>query len=371
MRRIAAAENLLIDMDSAHWRLLTNPNSDPNGERIIVEANAGEPLRYIPVFATTRRLPKSGTLSVDYIREVVLGWSNTDEAWHLGLLLGHDLAEARGSRWCEIAYWPDPDTTVFIDLAREAGETLAQTLSRPFELIPPRPRTVVDAPPVPLPDLPINCGLWMLERPESSETLQFVRSRSWTVSRLLRAAWYTLWVVVYIILSVSTLSTDLALPNAGTMLPSPQILPYLGLVAAIVLIGMILYIFYELLTLPDRIVVDPQRRVIAALKGTQTRWQVSGDELQSVYVTQVVNKSGKKRAIYQAELNLHLGGGSFQRVIDQSQQEEMPMPVGEKTAVDGIYLLQRGQMLSDFQAAGLYVAETMGNLTCWYDQRVR
>src|SRR5690606_40996963 len=53
----------------------------------------------------------------------------------LGLLLEMELAQERGSRWCEIAHWPDPSTTVFQELAARAGESLAQVTTRPFHLV--------------------------------------------------------------------------------------------------------------------------------------------------------------------------------------------------------------------------------------------
>jgi hypothetical protein len=362
MRRIAAAENLLIDMESNRWRLLSNPNGDPNSIKVVVEAAAGEPLRYVPGFASTRRLPKNGTLPVEYIREVVLGWSNTDEAWHLGLLLGRDLAEARGSRWCEIAHWPDPDLNVFADLAREAGESLAQALNRPFDLIPPRPRAVEpEAPPRPLPALPVG----------EAALLEFTRSSSWTTSKIVRIVWYGFWVAVYVLLSVTTLNTDLALPNAGTMLPNPQLLPYLGLGAAVVLTLMILYTLFELLTHANRIVIDPQRRVVEALRGSRPRWTLSTDDVQSIYVTQVVSKRGKKRTVFHGEMNLHLGGGAFKRLLQQTEQEEFTVPEDEPSAQEGITPLTRDAAVTNLQIGGLYVAEALGRLPSWYDQRVR
>ena len=59
-------------------------------------ANTGQPIKYLPVFAHKRRLPDTGRLPLDSIQRVVLGWSHEDESWHLGLLLGPELAEARG-----------------------------------------------------------------------------------------------------------------------------------------------------------------------------------------------------------------------------------------------------------------------------------
>lgn len=361
-------------MEDTRWRLMTNPNGDPQGERLILEANAGQPLRYQPPFAATRRLPRGGELPVDYIREVVLGWSHTDEAWHLGLLLGPYLAEARGSRWCEIAYWPDPDKTVFYDLAHEAGESLARTLGRPFDFIQPREQPTDVPALLPLAPLPARCGDWLLqsEASDNSEAsgLRFTRARSWATARLTRIGWYSFWVVVYVILSLSTLRTDLALPNAGTMLPNPELLPYLGLGAAVVLLGMIGFSVYELFTVPNRIVVDPQQRSVTALRGNRARWQLGAGDVQSVYVTQVVNKRGRKRIIYYGALNLHLGGGTFHPLLVHPEQEENAA-VDRPAASEGVELLRRGTGQTDLQVIGLHLAAALGDLPCWYDQRLR
>lgn len=367
MDRISAAENTIIDTSANQWRLIS-VNEDGE-ETLLLNVAPAEPLQYNERFARTRRMPTGGTLPAEYVWQVVLGWSQDDEAWHLGLLLARDLADARGSRWCQLAFWPDPDTTVFIDLARQAGEKLANTLGRPFRVIPRRERKPVEAP---LPDLPINIGMWRLESADN-DTLQFVRSRKWVTSRLLRALWYLWWIVVYVVLSITTLDTDLALPNAGTMLPNPEILPYLGLGAAAVLGIMILYIFYEILTKPNRIVIDGAQRQVTALRGNTKRWQKSATELQSIYVTQVVNKKGSKRTIYHGEINLHLGSGDFHRVIQQLQQEEDIHDVqpSDSPAREAVLPLTSAAVISDLQAAGLHVARILGGLPVWYDQRVR
>ena len=109
MEKISAAENITIEMEYEYWRLLQNGAEEPH---VLVEARSGKPLNYIEEFASTRRLPETGSLPVNYIQRVVLGWSNVDKSWHLGLLLESELAQMRGSRWCEMAHWPDPSTAV-------------------------------------------------------------------------------------------------------------------------------------------------------------------------------------------------------------------------------------------------------------------
>ena len=92
---------------------------------------------------------------------MVLGWSWDAEAWHLGVLLTDTIATLRGSRWCEIARWPDPDNDLYREIALQAGQTLSQALDRPFNLIPVRKPTQVAKPePVPLPQLPLDLQDW-------------------------------------------------------------------------------------------------------------------------------------------------------------------------------------------------------------------
>ncbi|MEQ8673613.1 MAG: hypothetical protein RLP44_29425 [Aggregatilineales bacterium] len=375
MTQLAAAENLMIDMQPALWRLLSR--NELGEETIMVEIEPGSPLRYTPEFARTRRLPTNGSIPAELIRQVVLGWSQEDEAWHLGLLLMADLAAARGSRWCEIASWPDPDRNVFLDHAQRAGQSLSEALNRSFGYIAPKVKPVEVAPPPPLPDLPITAGLWRVDHNDNGD-LTFERSRRWLVGRMTRMAWYTLLVVAYLVLSLTTINTDLALPNAGTMLPNPELLPYLGLVIAGLLVLAILYIIYEILTKPNRIVIDPTNRTVSAMHGNQVRWSHVAEDIHSIYVTQEVNKRGKKRTIYHGEINLHRGGGRFRRILENNDEHELPDAPdlvdedGNKVnAVEGITPLNGHNVYSDLQVVALYVSESLGNLACWYDQRIR
>ena len=288
MNRISAAENMIIETGPDSWRLIAS--GEAGEERGLLEATVDRQVRYTEAFARSRRLPAEGRLPAPYVVQVVLGWSANEETWRLGLLLAPDIADPRGSRWCELARWPDPEATVFEDLARESGMGLAQILNRPFNFIPPqrRPETAPEPEP-PLPGLPLTIGGWSLES-GANDTLAFIRSGKWSRRRMTRAVWYTFWMIVYVVLSVTTLNSDLALPNAGAMLPNPDLLPYLGLATAVGLILMILYTLYELLTAPDRIEVDPRTAQITALRSGRQRWRVNAGEIESVYVTQVVNK---------------------------------------------------------------------------------
>ena len=365
MTQISAADRVTIDIQPDRWRLVVNGEFQA---QVIAEASVGQPLRYISSFASTRRLPTGGKLPAKHIKQVVLGWSGRDEAWHLGLTLGPELAEARGSRWCEVARWPDPDTTLFIELAQQAGEALAETLQCPFHVIP--PRLDPGEPPPPLRDLPLSFGLWTLERDDGLYRLK--RSPRWAWGKLGRVLWYAFWVVVYVLLSVTTLTNGLALPNAGTMLPSPSLLPYLGLGAAVVLLGLVGYHLYLWLVTPDTITIDPASHTMTALRSGRERWSVDGPEVQSVYVTQVVDKDERKSTVYHGEINLHLGAERFFFVAQHDQPEELEQsPQRDQAGGEVVVALSSEYAISDLQFAALYIAEALGDLPCWYDQRIK
>ncbi len=357
MSRISAAGNLTIDMQPNRWRLRVNGNAE---ELLLLEANTGQPLRFVPRFGSKRRLPDSGSLPVAYIQRVVLGWSNEDEAWHLGLVLEPTLAQARGSRWCEIAHWPDPETTVFADDANRAGQSLALMIARPYNLIP--PRAVQLTPPPPLPELPLAFDLWTLKRADANR-IEFRRAASWARSQLIRVLWYTFWVVVYIVLAATTLLNGIALP-------SPEFLPYLGLVAALVLVGMIGYLLGQLILAPNRIVVDAGSGNVVALRGSRPRWRINREQVHSVYVSHVVSKKGKRRRIHHGELNLFLNEGDFRFIVEQDQPHanEVPVEMLDVDTTDAVVPLRQSEARSDLQAAALYIAQAL-NVPCMYDQR--
>ena len=362
MDRISASGNLTIEHNIDHWRLISTSNGQ---ERSLLEAETGKPVSYIEIFGSKRRLPKGGKLSLDDIQRVVLGWSHEDECWHLGFLVEPELAEQRGSRWCELARWPDPETTVFNETATEAGRALARTLQRPFNLIEPDTSAtasaakLTSAAPPPLRSLPLEFDQWTLTR---QSALQFVRVSQWARQRIIRLLWYALLVVVYFVLSIVTLTGVIALPK-------PEFLPYLGLVVGIFLVGMMLYTFYELVNRPSRVVVD--HNGVEGRRGENTAWQVYKDSIDSVYISEVVSRKGKKRVIYHGEINLHLKDGSFRTILEQPhpmEENHAAVPVGLLEETVTPLTLYNAQ--SDLQMAGLHVAQTLG-IECQYDQRVK
>ncbi|RMG70259.1 MAG: hypothetical protein D6711_17780 [Chloroflexi bacterium] len=369
MERISAAENLLIETSPSIWRLLAY---DENGEaKETVKAVANAPLIYNASFANTRHLPANGALPTKYICQVVLGWSHQDEAWHLGLLLSQNIADVRGSRWCELVNWPEPDSNVFEGLAYQAGEALANVLQIPFNFIPPRPESIRRPSQQPqsmtLPDLPINVGTWELT--SSDNKLELIRTRAWRWSKYRQIAWYVILMVIYAVLSIATIQADLALPNAGTMLPSPEYLPYLGLGIVGILFLMTLYQLYELLFQPNRIEVQPGS--IRAFHNHTPRWHKTSDELQAVYVTHVIEHKRRRFIIKHGEINLLSRQGKFKRLLEQAEREDELAPNPDTAVQEFVAELNTASPLTPLQGIALHLAHTLGDLTCIYDQRTK
>lgn len=376
MSQIAAAENTMINMLPGRWQIVMNSIDEP---QILLEATPEDSLRYVPSFGTTRRLPTNGKLRHEDIHQVILGWSQEEQAWHLGLILSSELTATRGSRWCELARWPDPDQDVFLDHATEAGKSLAAILNKPFHVVEPMAPEEIAPEPVPLPALPLEFGVWSISHSDSQgnhsgDRLMIVRSPAWLRNRYTRIFWYVVWTLTYVILSVATLTSEIALPNAGTLLPDPRLLPYLGLVTAGVLIIMIFRRIYEIRTQPDTFIIDPQARDISAWHGDQEKWRIRGDDVQSVYITEVVKRNSKDPAVEHGEINLHLGGGKFKFVLHLEDSESHPnsrLEEKPKRARDVVLPLTAETVDTDLQAAGLHIASLLGELPCWYDVRVK
>ncbi len=367
MSRISAAGHLVIETAPSQWVLRINTDfvERVEGTGIVMLARAGKPLRYIEDFANTRHLPTGGTLPTHYVQRVVLGWSVDDEAWHLGMLLEPELADKRGSRWCELVHWPDPDQDVFRDLALEAGRSLSRVLGKPFSLIPPRPvEKATSYRREELPALPIRLGTWtLLNTPYG--WLQLTRRAGWAWERRRRVLWYSFWAVVYIALSLVTL-------RAGIALPRPEFLPFVGLGTAILLGGIVGYNLFELTQKSDRVIVDPETQQIWGAKGGTKRapkWRFSRDKIDSIYVSQVVNqrKKGDTPRVQYGEINLRLTDGEFYYLM-QAEPEDDQQPSLNGTSHVGP--LHPQAAVTDLQAAAVYLAQAL-DVPCWYDHRIR
>lgn len=375
MDRIPAGSNLSIDIQQNQWRLISNGGGT---ETVLIEAKPGQPLRYPSTFGKQRRLPISGALLVEDVDRVVLGWSNRNEAWHLGLMLKPDLSETRGSRWCGLVYWHDPDTSLYRDMATRAGEALAKQLNIPFTLIPPNtsagaavsPAAIPSIPSVAPPvQLPLKLDQWTLER-TSPTTLELSLSPSWGRARLLRVGWYILWAAVFVILSVTSLTSGIALPQ-------PEFLPYAGLAGAAFLALLSLATFIGVIARTKRIQIDGTTRSVRGMRGNSTRWTHSAIQLKSVYATQIVAKATRrKRAqqVHYGEINLYGVDGAFHLLATQGQTDEK-LPVPDDAPLDAsnheqIMPLTAANAHTRLQAAALLLGQTL-QLPVLYDHRLR
>lgn len=369
MTVISAANNLSIDLSAGGWRLYL----DGSREVVLAEA-AADGFKYNRVFASARLLPADGMSGAD-IEQVVLGWQRSDESWHLGLLLGATLSEQRGSRWCELARWPDPDQTLFADQAQEAGERAALLLDVPFQFIRPEPLRAPE-PPRPLPPLPLTLGAWQLvaEGTYAGQTLRegqiaLVRTPQWQRAVRRRFLSRVFWAAVYLVISVLTLVSDINLPNAGTLIPNPHILPYLGLIISA---GLLLYGLSERWrALRGVCLVTFDERGAKGFNRAGVLWEVPAPDARSLYVSEVY-KNARRRVVEHGELNIHLGGGVFHRVMQQeavlSSHTSEPPADWQPPSAEQVVPLTRATYATDLQAAALYVSEAL-NVPTWADQR--
>lgn len=378
MERIAAASNLIIEVQPESWRLLVNGTGI---ERVLVEVLPDEPVRFGSAFGNRRQLPETGVLPREDIQRVVLGWSEKDDAWHLGLVLKGDLATERGSRWCGLAHWHDPRASEYQYVATQAGQTLAEQVGRPFTVIPPQgSEAPVDAAgmsapqpiaaplpePIPQPALPLRFDLWTFRQPEPAR-LEFSLSSTWGRSKLIRVAWNIVWLAVFIVLTVTTLTSGIALPR-------PEILVYFGFASIIVLILTILYNLFETMSYTNRIVFD--RSGVRWMRGKRVRRAIPQDNIAEVYVSHVVNKVGKRgkaaeqRAVTYGEVNLLLRDGEFRSVFSQVQTDDAIPVTDDPINEEAVVTLNEYNARTRLQSAGLMIARVLG-VDAEYDKRLK
>jgi hypothetical protein len=114
---------------------------------------------------------------------------------------------------------------------------------------------------------------------------------------------------------------------------------------------------------------------VSVWRGKNQRWQQSAQDIQSVYVSEIVKKRADDLTSEHGEINLHLGTGRFQFVLHQGEPENRALhrqPADEKgRRSEEIVPLTRFIIASDLQAMGVYIAEALApELPCWYDRRV-
>lgn len=370
IERLPAADNLVIDCAAGQWRLL---QADAGAETMLIEARGQAlPMRYPEAFGTARRLPKGGRLATEDIERVVIGYSQRDHAWQLGLVLMPALAELRGSRWCGLAVWSaDGDAPALPDGAEAAGRALALQLGRPFTLIPPKTATPAaaapPAPPPPLPELPYALDDWRLTA-EAAGELAFSRSGAWARGRALRALWYVLWAAAFVLLSLTSLTS-------GIMLPQPAFLPYIGFACALLLVGMAVYTFSKAVRAVSRVTVTALE--VTGWRGTRALWHVPADEVQAVYASQIVSRVSarrRRRLVLYGEIALLRKDGAFAPLvygIETDEKLELD-ELSDWTALnlEAVQPLTGQPPISRLQAAALRTAAVLG-APAFDDRRIK
>jgi len=372
------SDSLLVDCADNWWRLI---HVDATATAsLLLEAKVASPLRYSEDFARSQDLPPTGELAPEQLRQVVLGWSDNAAAWQLGITLAPGLE--RASHWLQLLQLSQSQQDEQGDSPQQKGErlgkALARTLNLPFARLESdresRPPAEPAAPP-PLPALPLQLGLWRLQAADNdSRTLELTRQRSWQHQR--QIAWYGLWTAVYLWVSISTLNHELGLPIAGTLIPDPAWLPYLGIAVAALLVLSMLRQAWLLSRQVTELRIDPAEQSISAWRGSTRLWHVPADRIQCIYASEILRKRGKKPSITHAEINLYLRDGSFLPILIDSEKNAQPWLPGidpqlERKSSAGLRVLEPAAASTALQAASLHIAASLGELPLRYDRRYR
>ena len=374
MPRIAVSANSLVDYSPDRWRLIQV--DDPATPKLVVEAKAGLPFRYSGYFAVSRDLPESGEILEADLGQVVLGWSNESNSWQLGITLSPEISLARSSRWFELLRLTNADASAHEATAVQLGAALANTLGIPFASTAPLAiEPELEPEPITLEPLPLHLGLWRLERGIEGE-LKLAREKRWLRAKQRQIAWYGLLTVVYLGVSIATLTSELGLPIAGTLIPDPALLPYLGIVVAVLLLLAIARLLLIILREPNSIVINPYEKTISAGRGEQQLWKVNAGGIQSIYVSEVVKKRGRKPTVLHGEINLHLLDGRFMPILVDNEKIVDALLVGrdalaEKERPTDVHVLEPDAVSTALQAAALHIGECLGELPVWYDRRLK
>ncbi|MDZ4768934.1 MAG: hypothetical protein SGJ24_07385 [Chloroflexota bacterium] len=392
MERIAAG-NLIIEQDSERWRLLVN--GADGGDRLLLEAAYGEPVRYESAFGTRRGLSidreTGGTIAPDRIERVVVGWSEKDAAWHLGLMLDQAYTDARGSRWCGLVTWSDTDHDSAETIAG-VGQSLAQKLARPFALVPPKGASngggayaigarplypampPMSAPvdtsevrhPIPQPALPVPLDDWQLQRLDA-QRLELALSPAWARVRFWRAGWYIVLTGIFIVLTLTTLTSGIAYPR-------PEVLVYMGIASIFIMILGVLVTLWRAIRQPKRIVFDGAADRVVWLRGKSVAGEVPPGTLAAVYVSHVVSKVGRwadkdSRRIRHSELNLLLRDGSFAHVLTVPRSDETIPTTDDPLDEAEVVPLTAFNARTRLQSTALAIADTLA-IPAQYDKRL-
>lgn len=409
MTRILISHDSLVDYSDDRWRLVQfDQDAKPS---LLIEVRSGQNFRYDDYFGATRALPPLGEVASGDIGEVVLGWSDEEAAWQLGMTLSQDLSFSRSSRWFEVLRF-DRDAE---EDAKLVGQALADVMAKPFVVS----SSPLDEPQsLPLANLPLDLGVWQLNAEGSEDGagtrdlgLRFTRNSAWIKGKIRLVAWYGLLAALYSWVSLASLTSDLGLPIAGTLINTvlgalvpvldslasstpeagtvtqiitglssaitdPRLLAYLGLGVFVLLLLLIMRQLWLIQSEADILLIDNDEPGISAWRGDVLRWRIAADELQSVYASEVVKRRGKGITVYHGEINLQLRDGTFRSVVVEDDKRTDALLTGMDAAAEkgrpaGVFPLPAADAATALQAAAVRVAAALGDLPVWYDRRIK
>ena len=179
--------------------------------------------------------------------------------------------------------------------------------------------------PIPLAPLPLDLGLWRLEEASHMHggegELRLSRDKRWLRAKQRQIAWYGVLTLVYLWVSIATLTSELGLPIAGTLIPNPAWLPYLGIVVAVLLLLAIGRQLLVILRQPNAIVINQYEKTVSASRGVRQLWKVNAGGVQSIYASELVKKRGRKPTVLHGEINLHLLDGRFMPILIDHEKD--------------------------------------------------
>jgi hypothetical protein len=237
--------------------------------------------------------------------------------------------------------------------------------------------------------LPIRIDPWELAR-AADGTLRLALQAGWVRQRIVRGLLYWVLAVVFTVLAILSYTRGFALPQ-------PSVLPVLGLIGAVYLLGLGLYTIVAALRRQRVIRIDPVTRSVDT--GTRT---LTASQLRAVVVSQVVSKvrgGAGTRTVQYAEINLETDNGFTPLVYETRLDERMPImpaeqvvaqpisaraadsgvglalggsdaPAGDLLNQDAVFDLMPGSAVTAAQSAGLAIASAL-DVPARYDRRLR
>jgi hypothetical protein len=338
---IQAAHNLTIQLNPTAWRLVNGAQSpgQPGQMIALLEAHPDE-IRCAPVFARARHLPADGRLIPADITRVVVGWAPESRNWHLGLMLAAQPDTDFRSRWCGLASWPSGPAGEYIEQARQAGQSLARLIDRPFHMVPPAEPVRIELgetqmlqattrletipvedviKPVPLQAPPFEFEEWVMAAAPGG--LIWRRRRQWLAVSVARLIGYAAVIGLFLILAIGTQTKGLAKVN-------PSWLPALGIVVAATLAALTVVNGVSLLAASD-VIIDTTAREVRRRNRLfgGVRWRLPFDALAYVLISQTpVRPQGRKhpgepmRTVQDVWIHLY-DGSRFWPVVEMERVE--------------------------------------------------